>query len=258
VLARTLQNLKVALLNESLARSYYSDFARRAEEEGLMQIVSLFKAAQAAEEIQSLNHLSLLQRQYPGALIKLAELKSITRTNHFVLGDNINGNPLRVPQELVIEKTQSTRQNLGNAIIREAFGFRKMYPEYANIAKQEDEVLVGASFYIVSKVEQVHANLFGKTLDVLVSGKKSGREFNYEYCKFCGNIAENMLPKACPTCGVPPAIRCSNCGRKNDSTSAYCLRCGRALMLETLWNDTRVRGYLSIFYFGEKLVGEKS
>ena len=57
---KSTENLKHAFAGESQANRRYLAFARKAEEEGLIQIAKLFRAAAEAETIHALNHLRIL------------------------------------------------------------------------------------------------------------------------------------------------------------------------------------------------------
>lgn len=54
---KTLSNLKDAFAGESQANRKYLAFAKKAEEEGYLQVAKLFKAAAEAETIHAHNHL---------------------------------------------------------------------------------------------------------------------------------------------------------------------------------------------------------
>ena len=56
----TRENLKDAFIGESQASRKYVAFARRAEQEGLMQIARLFRAAAQAETVHALAHFSAM------------------------------------------------------------------------------------------------------------------------------------------------------------------------------------------------------
>ena len=101
----------------------------------------------------------------------------------------------------IIGEIKSTQENLNTAISGETFEYKKMYPEYISVAKQEGNKQATWSFDVASKVEQVHANLFQKTLDALKSGKL--KEVDYYVCSVCGNTVENAAPERCPICGAP-------------------------------------------------------
>lgn len=58
-MAKTEENLKHAFAGESQANRRYLAFAKKAEEEGYIQVAKLFKAAAEAETIHALNHLRI-------------------------------------------------------------------------------------------------------------------------------------------------------------------------------------------------------
>jgi rubrerythrin len=57
---KTDDNLKAAFAGESQANRLYLAFAKKAEQEGLMQIAKLFKAAAESETVHALNHLRVM------------------------------------------------------------------------------------------------------------------------------------------------------------------------------------------------------
>lgn len=101
----------------------------------------------------------------------------------------------------IMGETKSTKENLLSSISGETFEFKEMYPEYINIAKQEENRQAVWSFDVANKVEQVHANLFQKTVDALKSNKEIGN-VDYYVCGVCGNTVESMPPEKCPICGA--------------------------------------------------------
>src|SRR3989304_1855901 len=97
---------------------------------------------------------------------------------------------------------KSTIDNLGTAVSGETFEFKKMYPDYLAIAKQEGNKQATWSFDVASKVEQVHAKLYQKALDAL-KNKKELEKVDYYVCGVCGNTVEGSPPEKCPICGSP-------------------------------------------------------
>jgi rubrerythrin len=75
-MSKTEQNLKDAFAGESQANRKYLAFAKKAEQEGYIQVAKLFRAAAAAETIHAHNH--------------LRELKGIKSTRENLL-EAING-----------------------------------------------------------------------------------------------------------------------------------------------------------------------
>jgi rubrerythrin len=99
-------------------------------------------------------------------------------------------------------QVKSTIDNLGTAVSGETFEFKKMYPEYLTIAKQEGNKQATWSFDVAAKVEQVHAKLYQKAIDAL-KNKKELEKVDYYVCSVCGNTVEGAPPEKCPICGSP-------------------------------------------------------
>ena len=99
-------------------------------------------------------------------------------------------------------QVKSTIDNLGTAISGESYEFKKMYPEFLAAAKDENNKQASWSFNVASKAEQVHANLFQKTIDAL-KNKKALENIDYYVCGVCGNTVEGTPPEKCPICGSP-------------------------------------------------------
>jgi rubrerythrin len=57
----TVKNLEAAFAGESQANRKYLAFAKKAEEEGYMQVARLFRAAAEAETVHAHNHLKELK-----------------------------------------------------------------------------------------------------------------------------------------------------------------------------------------------------
>jgi len=159
-MSKTTENLKTAFAGESQANRRYLAFAKKAEEEGLVQVAKLFRAAAEAETIHAINHLQVM-----------GEIKS-------------------------------TVENLDAAINGETFEFKKMYPEYLDIAKQEGNKQATWSFEVASKVEEVHATLFRKAMESLKT-RRMLEKVDYYVCGVCGYTVEKAPPEKCPICGAP-------------------------------------------------------
>jgi rubrerythrin len=157
---KTDENLKNAFAGESQANRRYLAFAKKAEQEGFMQVAKLFKAAGEAETVHALNHLK------------------------------------------IIGETKSTMENLSTAVSGETFEFNEMYPAYIDTAKQEGKKQAVWSFDVANKVEQIHAKLFNKAIDVLKT-QKPLKQVDYYVCSVCGNTVEGSPPDKCPICGSP-------------------------------------------------------
>jgi rubrerythrin len=99
-------------------------------------------------------------------------------------------------------QVKSTLENLGTAVTRETYEFKKMYPEFIAEAKKEGNKQAAWSFDYANKVEQIHAGLYQKALDAL-KNKKEPAKADYYVCPVCGNTFEGSAPDRCPICATP-------------------------------------------------------
>jgi rubrerythrin len=104
----------------------------------------------------------------------------------------------------ILGEIKSTTDNLDAAVSGETFEFKKMYPKYLRLAKQEGNHQAAWSFDVANKVEQVHANLFSKAVEALRNDRKLAK-IDYYICSVCGNTVEGTAPEKCPVCGAPKA-----------------------------------------------------
>jgi len=104
----------------------------------------------------------------------------------------------------VMREVRSTKENVETAVVGETFEFKKMYPEYVSIARQEANKQAYWSFDVANKVEQVHAGLFAKAAKALTEGIELPQT-DYYVCGDCGNTVEGAAPERCPICGAPKA-----------------------------------------------------
>jgi rubrerythrin len=96
----------------------------------------------------------------------------------------------------------STAANLKAAISGENYEFSEMYPGFIEQAKSEGDKRAETSFVFANKVEQIHHNLFQKTLETLEAGQKIKDE-PYFVCQRCGYTVAGVAPDICPVCGAP-------------------------------------------------------
>jgi len=151
------------------------------------------KAAFAGESQANRLYLAFAQKAEEEGYVQVAKLfkaaaeaETIHALNHVRITGQVKG----------------TIENLETAITGETFEFMKMYPEFLNTAKQEGNKQASWSFDVASKVEQMHAKLFQKTIDTL-KGKKELEKVDYYVCAVCGNTVEGAPPERCPICGSP-------------------------------------------------------
>ncbi len=115
-----------------------------------------------------------------------AEAETIHALNHVRITGNV----------------KTTFDNLNTALKGETEEFKKMYPEFLEVAKKENNKQAEWSFDVANKVEQIHASLYQKAIDVM-KNKKEIVETDYYVCSVCGNTIEGSPPDRCPICGAP-------------------------------------------------------
>ncbi len=96
----------------------------------------------------------------------------------------------------------STRDNLEAAIGGENYEFTKMYPEFIEQAKTENNERAEISFGNANEVEKIHHRLYQQALSALEVGEKLSDE-PYFVCQVCGNTVLGEAPDKCPICGAP-------------------------------------------------------
>ncbi len=97
---------------------------------------------------------------------------------------------------------KSTKENLEEAISGEHYEFTKMYPDFIEQAKAENNKRVETGFTWANKVEKVHHNLYQKALQALEAGQQLKDE-PYFVCPVCGFTVAGEVPEKCPICGTP-------------------------------------------------------
>jgi rubrerythrin len=102
----------------------------------------------------------------------------------------------------VMGQVKSTADNLGTAVSGETYEFKKMYPDFLAEAQKEGNKAAAQSFDYANKVEQIHADLYQKTLDSLKKGQVPAKA-DYYVCPVCGNTFEGNTPDKCPICYTP-------------------------------------------------------
>jgi len=95
-------------------------------------------------------------------------------------------------------KIGSTEENLETAFQNEIKANVEEYPKLIKDASAEDNKSVLKAFSQARDVESLHAELYKKALNDMVSE----RETEYYVCQVCGYISEDEAPEKCPICGA--------------------------------------------------------
>ena len=168
----TLVNLLKAFAGESQARNKYEYFAKVAQKEGYRDIAEHFQRAANNEKTHAKLELSLNNRMTSGT------------DNNF--GD--------------------TKANLQAAIDGESYENVTMYPDFAQVAKDEGHKEAARLFTGIGKIEVEHEAMFQLLLDRLNDEAEFVSENEEEawICEVCGHIHYGKKAlKVCPVCKHP-------------------------------------------------------
>ena len=168
----TLVNLLKAFAGESQARNKYEYFAKVAQKEGYRDIAEHFQRAANNEKVHAKLELALHNRMVSDS------------ENSF--GD--------------------TKENLQCAIDGESYENITMYPDFAQIAKDEGHKEAARLFSGIGKIEVEHENMFKMLLERLEADAEfvSDDEEEEWICEVCGHVHRGKKAlKACPVCKHP-------------------------------------------------------
>ena len=165
-------NLMKAFAGESQARNKYEYFAKVAQKEGYRDIAEHFQRAADNEKQHAKMELALNNRM-------------INETE---------------------ENFGNTKENLQMAIDGESYENITMYPNFAQIAKDEGHKEAARLFAGIGKIEVEHENMFKMLLERLEAGSEFVSEDTEEawICEVCGHVHYGKKAlKVCPVCKHP-------------------------------------------------------
>ncbi len=165
----TMVNLLKAFAGESMARNKYEYYAKVAQKEGFRDIAAHFQRAADNE------------KQHAKLELKLHNMMK----NNQEFGDTI--------------------ANLKDAIAGESYENLTMYPEFAEIAKEEGNSEAARIFTAIGKVEVEHEKMYQELLERLESGHEYESDEEEEWiCEVCGHVHRGKKAlKVCPVCNHP-------------------------------------------------------
>ena len=176
--SHTEKNLLTAFAGESQARNRYTYFASKAKKEGFVQIADIFEETANQE------------KEHAKRFFKFLEGGDVEVTAAFPAG--------------VIG---STAENLKAAAAGEHYEWESMYPEFANIAREEGFEEIARVFEAVVVAERQHEKRYLGLLANVEAGtvfKKKGKAV--WRCRNCGYLHEGTeAPDSCPACAHPQA-----------------------------------------------------
>ena len=165
-------NLLKAFAGESQARNKYEYFAKVAQKEGYRDIAQHFQRAANNEKVHAKLELALNNRMMSDS-------------------ENSFGN---------------TKENLQYAIDGESYENLTMYPDFAQVAKDEGHKEAARLFSGIGKIEVEHENMFKMLLERLDEEAEFVSENEEEawICEVCGHVHYGKKAlKVCPVCKHP-------------------------------------------------------
>jgi len=173
---RTEQNLLKAFAGESQARNRYEFAATVANKEGYVQISNIFQKTANQE------------KEHAKRFFKFLEGGEVEITAGYPAG-----------------KIGTTAENLKAAAMGENEEWTKLYPAFAEIAKEEGFPEVAVAFKMIAKVETEHEKRYLKLLKNLEEGTVFQKKSKVRWvCSNCGYVHEGEKAlENCPACQHP-------------------------------------------------------
>ena len=173
---RTEKNILTAFAGESQARNRYGFFAKQAKKEGYEQISAIFE--ETAEQ----------ERAHAKRLFKFLEGGEAEVTASFPAG--------------VIG---TTVENLKEAAAGENHEHQIMYPEFAQIAREEGFEEIADVMMAIAVAEKMHEDRYLALMNNIKDGKVFEKDSEIKWkCRKCGYVHEGgTAPEECPACAHP-------------------------------------------------------
>jgi len=170
------KNLLTAFAGESQARNRYTYFASKARDEGYQQISAIFEETANQE------------KEHAKRFFKFLE-----------------GGDVEIAASFPAGVIGSTLENLKAAAKGENYEHTKMYPEFAQIARDEGFHEIANVFLAVSVAESYHEKRYVDLAKNIETDKvfKRGEKVKWR-CRNCGYVHEGKVaPVQCPSCAHP-------------------------------------------------------
>lgn len=173
---RTEKNLLKAFAGESQAKNRYEFFSKQAVKDGYEQIASIFLKTATEEQAHAKRFFKYLE-----------------------------GGPVEITAAYPAGKIGSTVENLKAAAEGENEEWTKLYPEFAEVAKEEGFNEISSAFRLISKVETEHEKKYLKLLKNVEENSVFVKKEKVRWvCRKCGYVHEGeKAPDKCPACMHP-------------------------------------------------------
>jgi len=176
--SRTAKNILISFSAEAQARTRYNFFAKRAEDDGYIQIAKIFN--ETADQ----------------------EFEHAHRFFKF-----FNGGELEISWTFPAGVTLDTHANLLAAAELEYYVHNTMYKQFADIAREEGYERAGDTFDAISVAEKQHEKLYRQLAANIETERVFRRPDEMTWrCLSCGYLhVGKEPPEKCPACVKPTA-----------------------------------------------------
>jgi rubrerythrin len=175
---RTEKNLLTAFAGESQARNRYTYFASKARKEGFVQIAHIFE--ETADQ----------EKEHAKRIFKFLE-----------------GGDVEIQAAFPAGVIGSTAENLKAAAAGEHHEWESMYPEFAEVAREEGFETIAKTFEAIAVAEKQHEKRYLGLLANVEAGTVFKKDKKVVWrCRNCGYLHEGEeAPKVCAACAHPQA-----------------------------------------------------
>jgi len=174
--SQTAKNLLTSFAGESQARNRYTYFARRAHEEGFVQIADIFEETASQECEHALRFFKFF-----------------------------NGGEMEITWSFPAGVVKTTFENLLAAADGERYEHTQMYPGFAQIARDEGFQRAADTWQAISVSEKQHEKRYRELAANLAADRVFAREEEVVWrCRNCGYLhTGKAAPDKCPACVKP-------------------------------------------------------
>ncbi len=176
--SQTEKNLLGAFAGESQARNRYTFFAKKAKEDGFVQIAHIFEETAQQESAHAKRFFKLLK-----------------------------GGEVEITAKFPAGTIGTTAENLRASAGGEHHEWEVLYPSFAKTAREEGFVSAGEAFDAISVAEKYHERRYLSLLGHVEAGTVFKRDKKVTWrCRKCGYTHEGTeAPKVCVGCAHPQA-----------------------------------------------------
>lgn len=175
---KTEKNLLTAFAGESQARNRYTYFASQAKKDGFVQIADVF--AETADQ----------EKEHAKRFFKFLE-----------------GGEVEISAAFPAGVIGTTLENLKEAAAGENYEHTTMYPEFAQVAREEGFEAIAIVFEAVAVAEKQHEKRYADLAANIEADRVFKRDEKVTWrCRNCGYLHEGeTAPEACAACAHPKA-----------------------------------------------------